>query len=146
MTHQICSEAGWWRNTGRCRRNCTMFIDIDVQRTCDRATRQERWVGLVTWQSRPGSNPTPEKLRFETLAIPFTPLYQCHSEETLKAVSPFYLGSTLGEVKEPTSPHWNVKMSWTPPVTLTPPPFGHCGIGVYALYIGLPIITQDKKM
>ena len=33
------------------------------------------------------------KLRFGTLAIPFTPLCQCLSEETLKAVGPFYLTS-----------------------------------------------------
>ena len=48
------------------------------------------------------------KLRFGTLAIPFTPLCQCLSEETLKAVGPFYLMSMPGEVKYPTSPHWNV--------------------------------------
>ena len=47
------------------------------------------------------------KLRFGTLAIPFTPLCQCLSEETLKA-GPFYLVSMPGEVKDPTSPHWNV--------------------------------------
>ena len=33
------------------------------------------------------------KLRIGTLAIPFTPLCQCLSEETLKAVGPFYLVS-----------------------------------------------------
>ena len=48
------------------------------------------------------------KLRFGTLAIPFTPLCQCLSEETLKAVGPFYLVSMPGEVKDPTSLHWNV--------------------------------------
>ena len=48
------------------------------------------------------------KLRFGTLAIPFTPLCQCLSEETLKAVTPFYLVSMPEEVKDPTSPHWNV--------------------------------------
>ena len=48
------------------------------------------------------------KLRFGTLAIPFTPICQCLSEETLKAVGPFYLVSMPGEVKDPTSPHWNV--------------------------------------
>ena len=37
-----------------------------------------------------------------TLAIPLTPLYQCFSEETLKAVGPFYLVSMPGEVKDPT--------------------------------------------
>ena len=48
------------------------------------------------------------KLRFGTLAIPFIPLCQCLSKETLKAVGPFYLVSMPGEVKYPTSPHWNV--------------------------------------
>ena len=36
------------------------------------------------------------------------PLCQCLSEETLKAVGLFYLVSMPGEVKDPTSPHWNV--------------------------------------
>ena len=44
--------------------------------------------------------------RLETLAISFTPLCQCLSEETLKAVGPFYLVSMPGEVKDPTSLHW----------------------------------------
>ena len=30
------------------------------------------------------------------------------SDETLKSVGPFYLVSMSGEVKDPTSPHWNV--------------------------------------
>ena len=47
----------------------------------------ERWLGLATGRSRPGSNPT---------------------EETLKAVRPFYLVSMSGEVKYPTSLRWNV--------------------------------------
>ena len=68
----------------------------------------ERWLVQATGLSWPGSNPTAEKLRFGTLAIPFTPLCQCLSEETLKAVGPFYLVSMPGEVKDPTSPHWNV--------------------------------------
>ena len=42
------------------------------------------------------------ELRSGTLAIPFTPLCQCLSEETLKAVGPFYLVSVSGEVKDPT--------------------------------------------
>ena len=50
------------------------------------------------------------QLRFGTLAIPFTPLCRCLSEETLKAVGPFYLVSMPGEVKYPTSLH----LSWTP--------------------------------
>ena len=48
------------------------------------------------------------QLRFGTLAIQFTPLCQYLSEETLKAVGPFYLVSMPGEVKDPTSPDWNV--------------------------------------
>ena len=42
---------------------------------------------------------------FGTLAIPLTLLFQCLSDETLKAVGPFYLVSMPGEVKDPTSPH-----------------------------------------
>ena len=41
------------------------------------------------------------KLCFGTLAIPFTPLCQCLSEETLKAVGPFYLVSMPGKYKIP---------------------------------------------
>ena len=52
--------------------------------------------------------PLRKTFRFGTLAIPFTPLCQCLSEETLKAVGPFYLVPMPGEVKDPTSPHWNV--------------------------------------
>ena len=40
--------------------------------------------------------------RFKTWAISFTPLCPCLSEETLKAVGPFYLVSMPGEVKDPT--------------------------------------------
>ena len=47
------------------------------------------------------------QLRFGTLAIPFTPPCQCLSEETLKAVCPFYLVSMPGEVqKDHTSLPW----------------------------------------
>ena len=42
------------------------------------------------------------KRRFGTLSIPFTPLCQCLSEESLKAIDPFYLVSMPGEVKDPT--------------------------------------------
>ena len=47
---------------------------------------------MATGHSRPGSDPTSVKtFRFGTLAIPFTPLCQCLSDDTLKAVGPFYL-------------------------------------------------------
>ena len=39
---------------------------------------------------------------FRTLALPFTPLCQCLSEETLKAIGRFYLVSMAEEVKYPT--------------------------------------------
>ena len=39
--------------------------------------------------------------RFGTLEIPFTPLCQCLSEETLKAVGPLFLVSMPGGVNEP---------------------------------------------
>ena len=50
--------------------------------------------------------PLRKTFRFGTLAIPFTPFCQCISEDTVKAVGPFYLVSTPGpgEVKDPTSP------------------------------------------
>ena len=40
--------------------------------------------------------------RFEACAILFSPLCLCLSEETVKAVGPFYLISMPGEVKYPT--------------------------------------------
>ena len=40
--------------------------------------------------------------RFKIWANLFTPLCSCLSEETLKAVGPFYLMSMPGEVKDPT--------------------------------------------
>ena len=56
-----------------------------------------------------GSSPTSVKtFLFGTLAIPFTPICQCLSDETVKAVGPFYLVSMQGEVKDHTSLHWNV--------------------------------------
>ena len=55
-----------------------------------------------------GSTPTAGDFEFGTLAIPLTLLCQCLSDETLKAVGPFYLVSMPGEVNDPTSPHWNV--------------------------------------
>ena len=42
------------------------------------------------------------ELRFGNLAIPLTPLCQCISKETLKAVDPFYLVAMPGKVKDPT--------------------------------------------
>ena len=59
-----------------------------------------------------GSTPTAGDFEFGTLAIPLTLLCQCLSDETLKSVGPFYLVSMPGEVKDPTSPHWNRAHNW----------------------------------
>ena len=63
---------------------------------------------MATGHSRPGSAPTAGDFEFGTLAIPLTRLCQYLSDETLKAVDPFYLVSMPGEVKDPTIPHGNV--------------------------------------
>ena len=42
---------------------------------------------------------------FETSAISFISLYLCHTDETLQAVGPFYLGYMAGEVKYPAQGH-----------------------------------------
>ena len=49
-----------------------------------------------------GLNPAGATSIRNYMAIPFTPLRRCLSEETLKAVGPFYLVSMPGEVKDPT--------------------------------------------
>ena len=64
-----------------------------------------KWVRLRALDWRPGG-PGFESccgnFASELLAIPFTPLCQCLSEETLKTVGPFYLVSMPVEVKYPT--------------------------------------------
>ena len=42
------------------------------------------------------------ELRFGTLAIPFTPLCQCLSKDTIKTLGPFYLVSMPEGAKYPT--------------------------------------------
>ena len=75
-----------------------------------RSTSMCQWGAVAQWLERAtdnrvvaGSNPAEAFLI--TLAISFTTLCQCLSEETLKAVGPFYLVSMLGEVKYPIIPH-----------------------------------------
>ena len=65
------------------------------------------WVTALDWRlGGPGlESRCGNLIRFGTLAIPFTPLCQCFSEETLKAAGPFYLVSMPREVKDPTSLH-----------------------------------------
>ena len=56
-----------------------------------------------------GSSPTSVKtVLFRNFGNSVYPACQCLSDETVKAVGPFYLVSMPGEVKYPTSPHWNV--------------------------------------
>ena len=71
-----------------------------------------RWPsGLERWTSDrvvPGSNAAAAtSLRNSDNSVyPALRLCQRLSEETLKAVGPFYLVSMPGEVKDPTSLHW----------------------------------------
>ena len=57
---------------------------------------------------RPGFAPrTRHIIRCKNLALYIRDCVSlCLSDETLKAVGPFYLVSMPGEVKDPTSPHW----------------------------------------
>ena len=86
-----------------------MSICVSVMRTYCVWSKSE-WVRALACTGdrtvRDGFESHCGQLRFGTLAISFTPLCQCLSEETLKAVGPFYLVSMPGEVKDPTSPQW----------------------------------------
>ena len=65
--------------------------------------------GVRTLDWRPGGpefESRCDNFASELLAIPFIPLGQCLSEETLQTVGPFYLVSMPGEVNYPTSLHW----------------------------------------
>ena len=79
--------------------HCKMYVE-----GAGRLSGIKRWTGDRLVQ---GSNPA-AAICFGTLAISFTPLCQCLSEETLKAVGFFYLLSMPGDVIDHTSPHWNV--------------------------------------
>ena len=67
--------------------------------------------------------------------------------ETLKAVGPFYLVSMPGpgEVKDPTSPHWNVELSWTPPPTLNPPVCDNAALDA-ALHSGCTVSLSEEEL
>ena len=62
----------------------------------------ERWTGNRVVQ---GSNPAAATYSLRNFGNSVY-LCQCLSEETLKAVGPFYPVSMPGEVKDPTSLHW----------------------------------------
>ena len=70
----------------------------------------ERWLRLTTGRSRPGSNPA-EATSLRNFGNSVYPSLPVSFGETLKAVGPFYLVSIPGEVKDPTSPHWNVPIT-----------------------------------
>ena len=106
------------------KRKCVLYIHSCAQKYSAKhycsstSSRLSRGAGVAEWaraltgyRTVNGSSPAAVKtFRFGTLAIPFTPPCQCLSDETLKAVGPFYLVSMPGpgEVKDSTSPHWNV--------------------------------------
>ena len=86
------------------------------------------------------------ELRFGTLAIPFTrQLCQCISEETLKAVGPFYMVSMPGEVQQS---HQSA-LECVTVVDFTshskPPPVRPLWLWRTALYRDLSIITQQEE-
>ena len=67
----------------------------------------EMWGAVAQWIERSTDNrvvarSNPTENRLETLAISFTPLCQCLSEETLKAVGLFHVVPMPGEVTDPT--------------------------------------------
>ena len=71
------------------------------------------WVRALDWRPDcPGSNPTAENFwlrNFVNSVYPALPVsFGGDTKKSLKAVGPFYLVSMPGEVKDPTSPHWNV--------------------------------------
>ena len=77
----------------------------------------ERWTGDRVVQ---GSNPAVATYSLRNFGNSVYPAFkaalcQCLSEETLKAVGPFYLVSILGEVKDPTSLHWKCVACRGPP-------------------------------
>ena len=86
------------------------------------------WVRESTGRSRPDGrwfeSHIGKTFLVGTLAIPFTPLCQCLSDETVNAVGPFYLVSISmpGEVKVPPvhTGICNVTVVDSPP-TLNPP-------------------------
>ena len=66
----------------------------------------ERWTGDRVVQGSNHAAATYSLRNFGNSVYPAFKLCQCLSEETLKAVGPFYLVSMPGEVKDPTSLHW----------------------------------------
>ena len=69
----------------------------------------ERWLGLATGQFPNGfESHCGKNFSLRNFGNSVYPACQCLSDETLKAVGPFNLVDMPGEVKYPTSPHWNV--------------------------------------
>ena len=70
------------------------------------------WVRALAWAGDrmvPGQVRIPlRKTLLRNFGSSIYPALQCLTEETLKALGPFYLVPMPGEVKYPTSLHWNV--------------------------------------
>ena len=124
---------------GRCLRSGTVattrsHAGTHPTRTLDWQQRYDRWVrrlvfipsvvyrtnsflflrlALVMWGTVVLSL---EHLTVEIWPVSFTPLCLCFSEDTLKAVGPFYLVFMPGEVK--TIRGWKMKKSVVDPLTL----------------------------
>ena len=95
--------------TRQCNKTCSRIWSVETSELTEVWGAVAEWVSASTGdRTIDGSTPTAGD--FERVAIPLTLLCQCLSDETLKAVGPFYLVSMPGEVKYPTSPHWNVSL------------------------------------
>ena len=125
---------------GKCRHCLTNHKHGQSGQIKNPLLRGVRWMsGLERWldwrPGGPGLVRTPlRQLRFGTLAIPFTPLCQCLSEEIIKAAGPFYLVSISTGVYARGSKRSHQfalemsNLSWTPPPTLPLPPLANCTV------------------
>ena len=90
----------------------TILIDIDIVILGFRGGRWpsglERWLGLATGRSRPGSNPTSENVSLRNFGNSIYPALPVSFGGDTNSRGSFYLVSMSGKVKDPTSPHWNV--------------------------------------
>ena len=83
-----------------------------IQTSVDCGLRLCKRGAVVQWLARPLVTPgfapqTRNIIRCKNLALYIRDCVSlCLSDETLKAVGPFYLVSMPGEVKDPTSLHW----------------------------------------
>ena len=127
-------------------RTCSMIISDGRRKGARWQSGLERWLALATGQFPARFESHCGKLRFGTLvAIPFTPLSQSISEETLNSVGPFYSCVYARGSKR----FHQSALECVTVVDYTthynpPPPVRQLWHWRIALYRKLPIITQYK--